>query len=604
MVVSVILVSYRSRSIISGSLIGLSTITTWFAGFLLGGLIILPDDYFHRITIETIPDYPPFITAGRDMLRLFIWKNPAIFQLFLAFLLLGSFFGLFGYISEKLFTIKPISQLYVLRDYWSSIYGLRRNKRIESNSLDRQFSMTRLSWGFNVKNWWMRMTQEIVKPDPELIFTSQSDLGDIFDISTGRRIISDVADPSELVSKYKPHVMSAPALASSLGGVRKMAFEELTSRFLGWFINSRLLWIVYSIISILFFNNVIAHYYNPKDPKVLLPWEFITTLIGISSQSEGSFSLLFNSGIIYSSCLIVSVLLLSLVYIWKRFSSQFYQKRPDERLLVFSVFLILALFYGMFSQILTQNLFSVFFIDTWYVFGAWSKWLMLLTTILGLTYIFIHRESEITNIYLYQKEKSESHDSLFPYINYEDRPFWLDEEETDTYWVLRYMYYWRYELTLLPHSDWERVEVWIDAKTGKAKWVVSDYHYRELWYKVEDDISGKLYVSFLINFHTPIPLVNKMDLNRIRNLLSIKTSELLNILLTGVQIQPIKTNDKYTSLHSDYWVQRYGLPKVAAGFCSKLPWTYWRYPYGIDNREKYGRTPAAINSDQPFFNIE
>jgi hypothetical protein len=445
----------------------------------------------------------------------------------------------------------------------------------------------------------MRMTQEIVEPDPELIFVSQSDSGDVFEVSTGKRIISDVTSPSDLVAAYKPHVMSSPALSSSLGGIRKIAFEELISRFLGWFIKSRFLWVTYILISIFFFNRVITHYYNPTDPKILLPRQFINILQNTRDISNEASGLLFNSGIIYSSCIFVSILLLSLVYIWKRFSARFFQKRPDERLLIFSVYLILALFYGMFSQILTQNVFSVYFLETWYVFGAWSKWLMLLTAILGLTYIFIHRESEVTNIYLYHNKSLESNDSLFPYRNENDRPFWLDEEDTEYYWVLRYMYYWRYELTLIPHSDWERVEVWIDAKTGQVKWVVCDYHYRELWYKVEEKISESLYVSFLINFHTPIPLVNERDLRRIQEILSMPTNDLLSLILSGIQMEPVETDEQWISLHPGSWVENYGLPGVAAGFCEKLPWTYWRYPYGIDNRGKYGDTPAATKLDQP-----
>jgi hypothetical protein len=82
------------------------------------------------------------------------------------------------------------------------------------------------------------------------------------------------------------------------------------------------------------------------------------------------------------------------------------------------------------------------------------------------------------------------------------------------------MCYWRYELTLIPHSDWERVEVWMDANTGQAKRVVCDYHYRELWYKVEEDTAESLHVSFLINFHTPIPLLNNRDLRRFQEILS------------------------------------------------------------------------------------
>jgi len=53
---------------------------------------------------------------------------------------------------------------------------------------------------------------------------------------------------------------------------------------------------------------------------------------------------------------------------------------------------------------------------------------------------------------------------------------------------MRFMYFWHYEITTVPHADWERVEVWVDAENGTPKWVVSDYHYRELWYSIEKEI--------------------------------------------------------------------------------------------------------------------
>ncbi|MFW9831676.1 MAG: hypothetical protein ACFFD8_07875, partial [Candidatus Thorarchaeota archaeon] len=85
---------------------------------------------------------------------------------------------------------------------------------------------------------------------------------------------------------------------------------------------------------------------------------------------------------------------------------------------------------------------------------------------------------------------------------------WL---EADAYWVYRYVWYWPLELTFpLPHDDWERADIWVNARTGKIEWITSDYHWRELWYQNAVKISGvNPIVDFLFNWNTPEPLTVK-----------------------------------------------------------------------------------------------
>ncbi len=85
---------------------------------------------------------------------------------------------------------------------------------------------------------------------------------------------------------------------------------------------------------------------------------------------------------------------------------------------------------------------------------------------------------------------------------------WL---EADAYWVFRYVYYWPFEITLpLPHEDWERADIWVNARTGNIEWITSDYHWRELWYENAAKTSGiNPIIDFLFNWNTPEPLTVK-----------------------------------------------------------------------------------------------
>jgi hypothetical protein len=56
----------------------------------------------------------------------------------------------------------------------------------------------------------------------------------------------------------------------------------------------------------------------------------------------------------------------------------------------------------------------------------------------------------------------------------------------------------------------------------------------------------------------------------------------------------------WATLHSADWILLYGLPNLAAKFCSQLPWTYWRYPHGLEKVETYLQKPAVTLEDQPI----
>jgi hypothetical protein len=307
---------------------------------------------------------------------------------------------------------------------------------------------------------------------------------------------------------------------------------------------------------------------------------------------------------VLGSCVIVSGLILYFVIRWRSLSSKLFEKRPDERILIFSVYLCFILSYWMSYQFIisppyidVENGFSV----SWLI---WAKWFIVLSIILGVSYIFIHRESEVSNIYLYDGRGriDESDSDISPYRSINDAPFWV-KDEGELFWVLRYMYYWPMELTIVPHSDWERIEVWIDAFSGEIKWVVSDYHYRELWYKVEEDLRNRLTAGFLLNFHTPIPLVKSEDVQAINHSVSQSAKSLIGMVFTGssgVKDVPYERVDMHwQEVHDSNWIEDFGLKGLAADFCSNLKWSYWRYPWGIDDIERYASHPAALRDEQP-----
>jgi len=168
------------------------------------------------------------------------------------------------------------------------------------------------------------------------------------------------------------------------------------------------------------------------------------------------------------------------------------------------------------------------------------------------------------------------------------------------------MYFWRYELTMDPHSDWERIEVWVDAKTGLLKWIVSDYHYRELWYKVEGNLPV-LDASFLMNFHTPIPIINSKIASSISNSFNKPVKNLLATSLYGEQNEILKDlkdffeiySKIWMKLHPKDWIINFGLTERTAEFASGLPWTYWRYVFGVLEKNFYIKGNIGNSQYQP-----
>ena len=230
---------------------------------------------------------------------------------------------------------------------------------------------------------------------------------------------------------------------------------------------------------------------------------------------------------------------------------------------------------------------------------------IILTIFLGIGYIFINREIEVVNTYFYDNRSNTlGFTKISPFIIAKDEPPWLKKDHIDFFWVFRFMYYWRSEITYVPHDDWERVEIWVDAKNGDVKWIVSDYHYRELWYKVEQELNN-IYIKFFINWHTPIPIIDQSDIISISKILEKNSiTHATKSLVTGKipeidkyvddNTRPSKTlKIEWNKYHNAKWISEYQIdelpkfiPILPSEFCSKLPWKFWRYPFGVKNPRK------------------
>jgi hypothetical protein len=202
-------------------------------------------------------------------------------------------------------------------------------------------------------------------------------------------------------------------------------------------------------------------------------------------------------------------------------------------------------------------------------------------------------------------------DGRRPNMHYRDghEPYWL---EGKYYWVWRYIHLAPAELLKFWEKDWERLEIWIRADgdgRGRLEYVVTDFHYRELWFGYEGitrqkarDYHNGLLTAYLdtperltwlvevdmdIFFHTPsiksVYLTRGKRLSIGRRILSV---------LTVMWNRPVKENpDKYKHSLERLEIEGAGfLEDVPEHFRTlvtrqllSLPWVYWRFPRGAQS---------------------
>lgn len=204
-------------------------------------------------------------------------------------------------------------------------------------------------------------------------------------------------------------------------------------------------------------------------------------------------------------------------------------------------------------------------------------------------------EGAKATIYFYHGREAEK----FHYRSSKDIPSWL---EPKPYWVLRYLFTWPSELTLfkdLPFiravKDIERLDVWLDAKTGTIEWIASDYHWRELWYRAEPTLTD-ICVWLSSNFHTPRPLNISID----------GKGTIPDLYRKGHPLskQWMENVEKYRLFHSKFVSKKFEkknlgvIDRAVATELNNLWWEKLRYKYGANNLV-YKNPDFSATGDQP-----
>lgn len=211
-------------------------------------------------------------------------------------------------------------------------------------------------------------------------------------------------------------------------------------------------------------------------------------------------------------------------------------------------------------------------------------------------------------VYLYVNDPQSKY---FPYGKGHE-PYWLHGRY---YWVWRFVKLAPAELTKFWEKDWERLEIWIQADgkdRGKIEWIVSDWHYRELWFRFEKiaPMSGNKYVSLLereletnsdltwvveldmdVLFHSPmvrhIYLVKGRNASLARRAISIFSS--LFRRRVAEDIDAHKKQLETLEIGGNTFL--YDFPEILRGTATRhllrLPWTYWRFPKGAKSKRLF-----------------
>ncbi len=235
-------------------------------------------------------------------------------------------------------------------------------------------------------------------------------------------------------------------------------------------------------------------------------------------------------------------------------------------------------------------------------------------------WFFIPRSTPPT-LYLYVNDPGHE---VYPYRPGHE-PYWLKGKY---YWVWRFVVLAPAEITKFWEKDWERLEVWIRADpgehAGKLEWLVTDAHYRELWFRYERettasqrrrhedlrkaglDFGGKPFswiVEFDLNFLFHTPDVRGVFASQRRDG-RVPWNPLRILRALGDHSGRDRFAD-YRDILEDMEAEGENLvadvpEHLQALFLRQmvgLPWIYWRYPKGAGTAAKVSAyNPAAVLS--------
>jgi len=212
-------------------------------------------------------------------------------------------------------------------------------------------------------------------------------------------------------------------------------------------------------------------------------------------------------------------------------------------------------------------------------------------------------------LYLYvNDDKTEQ----FPYKPGHE-PYWLKGK---FYWVWRYVTLAPAEMLKFWEKDWERLEVWIRADgedRGKIEYLVTDCHYRELWYKYERFVGKRgadYHTATLAKYRDRDQLLTwviDMDMDLVFHSPTVRglyvTSGgglsvgrvVLAVLNVIFHKKPSENPDKYRQklemleIAGDRFLN--DIPEHFRTLLTRrllsLPWSYWRFPSGAKSARTF-----------------
>lgn len=233
-------------------------------------------------------------------------------------------------------------------------------------------------------------------------------------------------------------------------------------------------------------------------------------------------------------------------------------------------------------------------------------------------------------LYLYVNDKDSGY---FPYKPGHE-PYWLDGRY---YWVWRFVTLAPAELMKFWEKDWERLEIWIRAdgeKRGRIEWIVTDWHYRELWFRYEsltlkyaqqihditlrrsldsdDLLTWVVEIDMDLVFHSPvvrgiyIAAGGRLSIGR-------RIASILSVIFSkrpledperhkrGLELLEIQGSEFLADVPEHFRT-------TAMRRLLSLPWSYWRFPRGVKSRRTLfvysgsegSQTGPDLASDQRF----
>ena len=291
---------------------------------------------------------------------------------------------------------------------------------------------------------------------------------------------------------------------------------------------------------------------------------------------------------------------------------------------------VLLILWIMFDDLLTATVAPLPLIAISYTvrIGHGFKGFVIAVLLIGLIlylveWFFIPR-SLPPALYLYDNDPKSR---FFPYRPGHE-PYWL---EGKFYWVWRFVTLAPAELIKFWEKDWERLEVWVRAdgeKRGRIEWIVSDWHYRELWFEYERftrsgarqihdrildaDLESDRRVTWVVEldmdlvFHSPVVrgiyIARGKRLSFGRRVVSIFSA----IIRKRAKDRP----EKYARNLDMFEIQGgrllHDMPEhfrmAGVRRLLSMPWAYWRFPHGVNTSRKafvYGASGSAGSEPQP-----